>query len=581
MGPDRRNRPITALRPAGVCLVVGLVSSVIGPGCGSRMGEIDRRVQQLVAERSATLGPDAAAPERSFATPEGKPTGTYASKVLRTENPPASALTFARADESRDVAARLAVYREKALGGAGGAETLTLAEAMRLGQQGASEYLSAEESYILAAISLLVERHSWGPRFFDDVATQIAGQGTDGNFQHVASIVNTLRVNKRLPYGGDVEARWVLSATEQLREQATGRYRQSSELIFSGNFPLLRGAGLVAQESLIQAERDLVYEARTFEEFRREFYVSISRDYFDLLQSASQIKNQESQLESVKRIETQQRAFFDAGRVAAFDVNTAANDLLQATASLASQYEGYILELERFKLRLGIDPQRAIVLDEESAKLPEPEVTLEEASALALRYRLDLQNRSDQLDDARRAVENAKNNMLPDLDATASVGIPTNPRSREGGLGFEPGDLSYSAGLTLGLPLDRQIERLGVRRATIALHATQREFDRFRDQVTIDVRQAVRNIDLSRFQLRLAEEAVKINERRLKEIELKSSEVDTQRQLDAANSLQQAKDSLDRARTSLRNAVLDYLRLSGQLRIGRDGMLKPLPGMEG
>lgn len=545
------------------------------------MGEIDRHVQQLVAERSATLGPDAAAPERSFVTPERKPTGTYASKVLRTENPPASALTFARADESRDVAARLTVYREKALGGAGGAETLTLAEAVRSGQQGANEYLSAEESYILAAISLLVERHSWGPRFFDDVATQIAGQGTDGNFQHVASIVNTLRVNKRLPYGGDVEARWVLQASEQLREQATGRYRQSSELIFSGNFPLLRGAGLVAQESLIQAERNLVYEARAFEEFRREFYVSISRDYFDLLQSASQIKNQESQLESVKRIETQQRAFFDAGRVAAFEVNTAANDVLEATASLASQYEGYILELERFKLRLGIDPQRSIVLDEESAKLPEPEITLEEASALALRYRLDLQNRSDQLDDARRAVENAKNSMLPDLDATASVGIPTNPRSREGGLGFEPGDLNYSAGLTLGLPLDRQIERLGVRRATIALHATQREFERFRDQVTIDVRQAVRNIDLSRFQLRLAEEAVKINERRLKEIELKSSEVDTQRQLDAANSLQQAKDSLDRARTSLRNAVLDYLRLSGQLRIGRDGMLKPLPGMEG
>jgi outer membrane protein TolC len=128
--------------------------------------------------------------------------------------------------------------------------------------------------------------------------------------------------------------------------------------------------------------------------------------------------------------------------------------------------------------------------------------------------------------------------------------------------------------------LDRQIERLGVRQATIALTQSERDYEKFRDQIGVDVRQAVRNIDLSRFQLKLAEDQVRINERRLKELELKAAEVDTQKQLDAADNLQQSKDALAQAQTDLRNAVLNYLKTSGLLRVARDGTLLRLPGME-
>ena len=38
-----------------------------------------------------------------------------------------------------------------------------------------------------------------------------------------------------------------------------------------------------ADVALIQAERDLVYSARNFEAFRREFLVAIARDYFALV----------------------------------------------------------------------------------------------------------------------------------------------------------------------------------------------------------------------------------------------------------------------------------------------------------
>ncbi len=543
---------------------------------------MDRKVQQLVSERSASVGQDAAVPERTFANPDTSHSKSLTSKTLPTHNPPPSELRYVPVDEARDFASKLKDYSDRALGKMPGQEAthLKLSDALRVGQQSASEYLSAEEDYILAAIRLLIERHAWGPQFFDDVAASLAGQGTDGDFQHAAAIINTLRTTQKLPYGGSVEAAWVYRATEQLREQTTGRYTDASSLAFSGNVPLLRGAGLIAQESLIQSERNLIYQSRTFEEFRRDFFVNIAKDYFDLLQAAAKIKNQESQLESVRRVEAGRKALFDAGRVAAFDVATAENEVLQATASLAGQYEGFILQLERFKIRLGLKPEMVVQLDESLLKLPEPDVTLDQATAMALEYRLDLQNRRDQLDDARRAMKNAKNQMLPDLNANAAVSVPTDPNKQRGGLRVQPNDLNYSAGLTLGLPLDRQIERLGVRQATIALTQSERDYEKFRDQVGIDVRQAVRNIDLSRFQLKLAEDQVRINERRAKELEIKAAEVDAQKQLDAANSLQQSKDALAQAQTDLRNAVLDYLKTSGLLRVARDGTLLRLPGME-
>jgi hypothetical protein len=70
-------------------------------------------------------------------------------------------------------------------------------------------------------------------------------------------------------------------------------------------------------------------------------------------------------------------------------------------------------------------------------------------------------------------------------------------------------------------------------------------------------------VDLARFQLTLADKRVEIDQRRIKETELKSDEVTTQTKVDAANALQQSQNARDRARTSLRNTILKYLRESG------------------
>lgn len=546
------------------------------------MAGIDAETNRLLAERSRTLGKDAYAPGRAFSDGDDRREGGWARRQPETRNPDADELTYDAASESRDVAARLQRYQESE--GASSPDRnltrLTLSEAMRIGQRSASEYLAAEEAYILAAIQLMTARHQWSPRVFNDTSVGVAGSGNDGSFDHALSIINNLRVSKRLPFGGSVEAAWITQATEQLRTVASDGYVQSSRLVLSGNVPLLRGAGEVAREDLIQAERNLVYQARTFEQFRRDFLIAIAQDFFDLLQARAEIANQEEAIENLRNIEREKQALLEAGRIAEFERNDAANQVLSGVASLASQRESYILQVERFKIRLGLSSRDPVELVDSSLDIPEPEVPLDRAVELALNYRLDLQNERDRVDDARRALANARNNTMADLEVTANVGIPTDPRRNVGRLNFSPGDLSYQAGVTLGLPLDREAERLGVRAATITLQARERDYAQSRDEASVAVRQAVRNVDLARFQLTLAERAVEINQRRVRETELKRDEVTTRTRVDAATELQQSQNNRDRARTNLRNAVLRYLRESGQLRVAKDGTFLPLPGME-
>lgn len=560
---------------AGVALPALLL--VTTAGCGSGLEAIDRRTEQLLRDTNARLGPGTRTPERTWAEPQ--PAGRAAlDKQPPSANPRADQLAFQVADESRDVAARLKAMQDEESDATEAIE-LDLPAALRQAHRSAREYVAAEEDYILAGIRLLIERHRWEPRLFATSTVNLAGGWDDGAPSSAVSIVNELAARKQLPFGGEVAARWIWEASENLRSSATGRYEQSSRIVIDGNVPLLRGAGYVAQESLIQSERELVYAAREFEDFRRELFVSIAGDYFGLLQQLDGIESQEQQLKSFEALEERQRAWYEADKIPEIDLNLAANNTLNARASLANRRESYVLALDRFKVRLGIPVRQPVVIRPFELTIPEPDISMVAATELALQYRLDLQNQRDRLDDARRQVRIARNNLLPDLDLTAGVTLPTDDDAREGGAVYELDDVQYNAGLTFGLPLDREIERLQLRASIIGQQAAERNFDRFRDEVILDVRARVREIERARFNLVLAEQRVEITKRRAEEQEIRADEVDTQARVDTANDLLNAEQARDQARTDLRNSVLNYLLATGQLRVQRDGTLEPLPGM--
>lgn len=599
--PRRRHRRTRSIALPSAAALVLLA------GCGG-MDRIDRRIDRLLLDRSAVLGADAAPADRRFRTGpvDDEARDAQLEKSPDTRNPDAGELFYVQAEAARleatSVEERLNAYYadySSMLGspagysdeeGEGdetaapppipdGVMVLDLAGVLAQSQRTGREFLDAQEDYILSAIALLRERHLWGPRFFNDTTLQVAGQGDDGAFDSAATLINELRLTQRLPSGGDIAARWIVNATEQLRSSATEDYRQSSRLVLDGNIPLLRGAGAVARESLIQAERDLVYAAREFEDFRRSYMVDIASQYFNLLQTAASIRNQQEQLKNLRDTLERQRARQEAGEIALFELSITESSVLSANNRLQGAFESYVVSLDSFKIRLGIDPTTPVALASLTLELNDPVATPLEAAQLALLYRLDLQTTRDRVLDARRAVSNSRNNLLPDLDAFAEVGLPTDPDEREGGLAFDPDSMNYLAGLRFSLPLDRETERLGLRSSQIALERSVRNFERSRDQVVVDARSRLRSIEVARFQFILAERQVEINELRLEEQEIREDEITPQELVDTLSELLDARNARDAALTDLRVAILRYLRDTGQLRIGRNGEILPLPGM--
>jgi len=566
----RSTRPTFLGRAVAVSVLASLLC--VAPGC-SGLGSVDRRIENMLERRTDRIG-GAVSPTREFRPAEEYRVRGQTDKEPPTNNPRVEDLFYGIAAEDRDVAMRIDEFTalpEDAL-------RIDLVDALRIAQESGREFKNAEEEYILSAIRLLIERHRWGPRFFNDLAANVSGQ-FDGDADTALRIMNDLRVTQRLPYGGQVEAGLIVEAVEQLRSSATESYRQSSALVLTANIPLLRGAGDVAREDLIQTERDLVYAARTFERFRREFLVSIASDYFNLVAQLAGIENQERSLQSVQKSFDRAKARVEAGQQPAFEARTFEQNVLEAQSRLINQREQHILAVDRFKIRLGLPVETPIIIEPTAIDLPEPDATPGEAAQLALLYRLDLQNQRDRIDDFRRNVAIAHNQILPDLNFNASVRADTDPGDRIGGLDLQFDEARYNVGVTFGLPLDREIERLNLRSAMIGLERTRRTYDQFRDNVIVEARQQRRRIEQARFTLELAERRIEVSRLAVEEAIIRQE--DALRLLDLESRLLSDEDARDDARRDLRNSILAYLLATDLLRVDRNGNVQPLPGMPG
>src|SRR5262249_9576646 len=136
-----------------------------------------------------------------------------------TSNPPPGALTFKPGAELT-VEQRL-TRLEAYFAGSTEGRVFSLQDAFRAAQSTSREHQDAEEHYIPTAIRRLIERHGGGPRFFNDPPASINSTPqtpAGGNYATALNVINTLRATQRLPYGGEVEARAVVRATEQLRD---------------------------------------------------------------------------------------------------------------------------------------------------------------------------------------------------------------------------------------------------------------------------------------------------------------------------------------------------------------------------
>ncbi|MEY2715288.1 MAG: hypothetical protein RIT24_1631, partial [Planctomycetota bacterium] len=236
-------------------------------GCESGIQRLDRTTNERLRESAEALGGGAVYPELD---PKRYEPGSYfpdfpdnASNPATT-NPASTELSFESVPPIKEDASTITSRFERMSEDDPNARLLTFDDAVAYALGHAQEYLTAEETYILVAIRLLIEERRWQLIPGNVTSLGYTADGGGSRFNNALSVVNELGVSQRLPFGGQIGAAFAAQMTQQLDDYLNSNETQSASVVFEASIPLLRGFGDVAQEDLIQAKRNLVYAARNF-----------------------------------------------------------------------------------------------------------------------------------------------------------------------------------------------------------------------------------------------------------------------------------------------------------------------------
>jgi outer membrane protein TolC len=462
-----------------------------------------------------------------------------------------------------------------------GLRPFTLSEALAYAFHHAWDFQTQKEDLYLAALDLMTERQLWTPQLEGEIRARYTNFGQETQFDQAMAAVAELSATQRLPYGGDVSARIVNVLMRDIGNHTTTG--ESGQMILAANIPLLRGAGKVAYESRYQAERNLIYAVRVFERNRRNLAVDVAGDFFSLLAVKAQIFSAKVALEDARYDLNRTQAQVDVGNVVQVEAERSRVQVLDSRNRMINARVQYQNALDRFKIRIGMPTTEPIDVVDEELELFEPDVDEQEAIAVALKYRLDLLNQWDFVDDARRGVRIARNNFLPAFDFTGSVTLDTDPNQIQS-YSYNTERTRWDAVFALELPIDRREERNDFRSALIGLRRAERDYELARQSVTLDVRNALRNVELARTSMEIQRDNIEVNIARneqARELFSRGALRSNRDLVEAQNDLQRSTNQFAAALADYRLAILTLLRDCGTLRIDDDGYwVRETPAMD-
>jgi len=451
---------------------------------------------------------------------------------------------------------------------------ISLAKAVATATAHNREYQQQKEQLYLTALDLTLARHRFARQWFGTIdASYLRDSQEDRSVSYNAST----GFNQLLADGAMVSASLALDWAQFL----TGDPRTTMRSFLSAQVtqPLLRGSGRkIVQENLTQAERNALYQIRSFNRYRQSFVVSTIDAYYRVLQRKDEVTNAEndykSRVDSRERIEVEAQA----GRKSSVEVGQAKQSELTARDNLLRAQQRYESQLDDFKITLSLPTDAEVVLDQNELDVlretgvTEPNYTPETAVETALAQRLDLANSRDAVDDAERKVMVAADNLGAELNLIGSANVISPGATEYRRLEFQRG--TYTLGLEADLPFERKAERNAYRESVIALTQRQREHENYVDQVKLGVRDAYRTLREEAESYRTQQISLELAKERVQSTTmlLQAGRVTTRDWLDSQDSLLRAQNSLTAALVAHAVTKLSFFRDIGILQVRPDGM---------
>jgi outer membrane protein TolC len=469
---------------------------------------------------------------------------------------------------------------------------LTLPYALALATAHNSAYQTQKERLYKAALDLRLVEHAYetqlfgggsslygnnwqnsdrrplnGNQMIDGSQNGHSGLSPDNRQSEIVQSEANVGFNRLLATGGRVGIGIASAWTNVL----AGRGYRGLNSIFSATIsqPLLRGSDrMIVMEKLTQAERDVLYQIRTFNRFRKTFAVGVATDYLRTLELHDNVLNAQAYYDALVTLKDRVTKLAAAGMVPEIELGEAQQDVLRAHDTLVVARRKYEQSLDQLKVTLTLPVAAELQMDVgllEALKahgLPRPGAQLDEAVETALSQRLDVANRADATLDAQRAVYVAADKLRTDLRLNANIDVDAR------------GHGTIWAGPALDLPLDRVPEQCKYREALTALQASRRDYDDLADKIRLEVRDDYRKLMETSERYEVACQSLETAEQRLKtaSVLLQYGRASTRRSLDAQRDLYDAREVATNALIEYAIATLDFYRDTETLQVRPDGM---------
>ena len=475
--------------------------------------------------------------------------------------------------------------------------SINLSDALALAIDNNNEYQSNREQVYLSALRLTDARHRFSPIFSETVAakatrrpgadrvtgTALTGIKVTPTVERFGEAASNFAVTKLFATGAQVS----VGLTNNFLRYYTGTPRPDTAtglMTASVIQPLLQGAGtLVTLENLRQSDRDVIYALRTFERYQRRFVLERITQYYRLLQAFNEIDNE---FQAYRRLvvarERAQAMVEDGQRLAAFQVDQAMQDEIGARNRWLTARTQYALQLDKFKVDLGLPPELNIQPDPaelakvQTMSLVELKYDLSTAERLAMEQRLDYKTALNRAEDAARKVRIAENSLLPAVNAQANMSLPDEGKNQPLDLDWKR--RTYSAGMSVELPLDRKGERNTYRTALIAREAARRNAEQLRNSLIAEVRESYQNVTQARQSYDIQVAGLKLAERRVDNVQMLldvgREEVNIRDQLEAQAALRDARNSVTQVLIDYVISRLEFYHAIEALEINDRGIWK-------
>lgn len=451
---------------------------------------------------------------------------------------------------------------------------LTLKDALILAAKNNREYKTAKEDVYLSALSLTYQRYLYGVQ--RDASGSINWSSASGK-EKVSGNLN-LSLIKWLAQG----AKLSFDAGQYFTKLLTGTKQNTYQNALNLNIlqPLFQGAGrLVAQENLVQAERNVVYQIRSFLRYQKNFSVQVAERYFRIILARNNLDNYWKNYQFLRDTRERIEMLAAAGRLSPLQADQARQNEYRAYQQWIQAGNNYKQQEDEFKIFLGLSPENVIVLDTEGLEvflkkgLTFFQVDEKNAIEFALLHRLDLMTASDYVYDAERNLGIAKSNLKSKIDFEGNISSATDEKSK---FDLEFKQPSYSAEIDFDLPTGRISARNAYKQALINLERKKRDFSLKKENIKLEILQSIRSLQEAYQSYIVQKNSLDLASRRVEstDLMLQAGRATTRDLLEAQESYLQAQNALSSAIVNYIISYLDFLKNTEQLELDNNGVWK-------